>query len=354
MPDRPHRAFLQLLGCATCVALLACDGGQPSTVTVNEHSFWDDYEEVDGFDLISMDSIPLGQVTAATWLGDTLAVADGIGSTVRLYTNSGREVQRLGYPGNGPGELRSPEALAVDHSGTLWVGDYRARLLKRSNTVTGLETVNVVPPTIRSITVPFDDGRMLVSAVTRSGSQSYAATVIDANGQPLDHVFPIEPGTEPNRMNLQAFFTAESGGFVLLMDRSADTLGIWQRDGGNVVQVPIPRVLGYEPIEWPAEPIMDGRALADFMGSQWRGHVVTGLEDGRFLLSVINSDQQRRIQLLLDATTMEFQVYGDAPPLPFRTSRSDTLYWVGSDQETGRSHVRRFAPRDGAAHARPL
>lgn len=54
-------------------------------------------------------------------------VLDGIAEEVRVFSADGQHVRTMGGPGDGPGELRGPFAIALDPEGRLWIAQERGR-----------------------------------------------------------------------------------------------------------------------------------------------------------------------------------------------------------------------------------
>lgn len=69
-------------------------------------------------DIASVGSTPQG----------TIIVVDRKMQDVRLFDSHGRFLQRLGRPGQGPGEFRAPHSLLVTPNGEIWVTDMQRRL----------------------------------------------------------------------------------------------------------------------------------------------------------------------------------------------------------------------------------
>lgn len=57
-----------------------------------------------------------------------LLIADPIDANVKLYDDVGRWLRTLGRPGDGPGELRQPTALALKHDSVFVLDTHHARL----------------------------------------------------------------------------------------------------------------------------------------------------------------------------------------------------------------------------------
>jgi hypothetical protein len=332
-------ALASTLGCADHVSSIGAS-------LPGEVQFADRYVEIGPIELIPLDSVPLGSVTSAVWMADTLVLADSYNESIRLFGPDGNEVLRLGRRGDGPGELRGPTAVVVDSSGVIWTGDERGRLLRRTVEGDGLETVAHVSPTIRSLVFVPKEGLLLVAGMTRSRDGMYAASLVDKMGTVQRHLIGVQPPPENNRFNLQAFFAAGSGGHVVVWDRSVDSVVSWIPELDSIRSIAIPPSGGFEAISWPETPIGSGEALADFMRHQWVGHTILALGESRFLLSIVRSrPDRRRLYFLFDAGEKAFAVLAGAPDIPLRAARSDTLYWVGVDPENGRGLARRFAPK---------
>jgi hypothetical protein len=59
-------------------------------------------------------------------VGGSIAVIDGASASLRLFDASGRELRRLGGPGDGPGEFRDLTAAGVLPPDSLWAYDFLA------------------------------------------------------------------------------------------------------------------------------------------------------------------------------------------------------------------------------------
>lgn len=78
----------------------------------------------------SRDSTPFETITesmVAVGPRGTIYVYDDIDGMVHLFDSVGGGTGRLGARGSGPGEMRAPTAIAVDHGGDLWVFDLAKR-----------------------------------------------------------------------------------------------------------------------------------------------------------------------------------------------------------------------------------
>lgn len=68
----------------------------------------------------------LGTINRAVFLDDTtVAIIDWTEANVRLFTITGRHLQTVGRKGQGPGEFRAPQTVAIAPSGDLFIADVR-------------------------------------------------------------------------------------------------------------------------------------------------------------------------------------------------------------------------------------
>lgn len=87
-----------------------------------------------------------GEITDVELLeeGD-IAVLDALSHDLRIFSADGKFLQRLGGAGSGPGELRSPQALAIAPDGDLFVTDLQRRLTRFRAGPDGYEFLSSTP-----------------------------------------------------------------------------------------------------------------------------------------------------------------------------------------------------------------
>jgi DNA-binding beta-propeller fold protein YncE len=54
---------------------------------------------------------------------DNVFVSDSSAQVIRVYSPAGKQVQTIGGPGSGPGQLSHPQGLALGGDGTVYVAD---------------------------------------------------------------------------------------------------------------------------------------------------------------------------------------------------------------------------------------
>jgi hypothetical protein len=113
----------------------------------------------------------------------TIAVLDSRYHDLRLFDLSGRLIARAGGAGAGPGEFAVPQALAIDSTGEIIVGDLRLRRLtafhRRSGEISLVRTVDLVD------IIPYDlcllDGYVVLHGLHGGSVSGSVLHVFDRN-----------------------------------------------------------------------------------------------------------------------------------------------------------------------------
>ena len=113
----------------------------------------------------------------------TVVVVDRKMQDVRLFDSGGRFLQRLGRPGQGPGEFRAPHSLLVTPNGEIWVADMQRRLTVFAPSVDGYRLARTVPTEIGIRTMCFLGDELVVNGI--SLSDPYAIRVLDESARPI-------------------------------------------------------------------------------------------------------------------------------------------------------------------------
>lgn len=95
-------------------------GGAPGSAT-------DAFDEVSRIALDTTVAATVGRLNALLPLGDQVLVADGMTDRVLSFAPDGRFLHAVGGPGDGPGEFRTPMALA-EMDGAVLVSDFTQRI----------------------------------------------------------------------------------------------------------------------------------------------------------------------------------------------------------------------------------
>jgi len=197
-----------------------------------------------------------GSVTAATLVGDSLVVVvDGSANELRLFTLAGQFLGRVGREGRGPGEFKTPTALAVSPEGELWVADLQ-RTIQVFVPVPGgyrHERTILLPVGVRSMC--FLGAELFLNGISIGDSAVIRA--VDANGQIRRSFGAVYSSPNPT-INYQI------GGGYLACDR----------DAGLVIFAPanmIGEVRAYQP---------DGQLAWRTVVDRYQSNFVTDTRDG--------------------------------------------------------------------------
>lgn len=128
-----------------------------------------------------------GEVSDLTVLEDgRIAVLDALSHDLRLFSSDGVFLQRLGGAGAGPGELRSPQALAVAPSGDIVVADMQRRLTRFARGDGGYSVAEILPLELSVRDLCFLRDTLIVHALTIE--DAFVLRRIGQNGQ-IEHSF---------------------------------------------------------------------------------------------------------------------------------------------------------------------
>jgi hypothetical protein len=185
-----------------------------------------------------------GDITsAAVTARGNVVVVDRKTQDVRLFDAHGNFLQRLGRPGQGPGEFRAPHSVLVTPSDEIWIADMQRRLTVFAPSPDGYKLARTIPTSaigIRSMCLLGDD--LIANGIAMG--DPYAIRVLDAQARPLRSFGRIY--SSPNAL-LNVQFSEES--FVacdapndLIIYASQAALGeirAYKRDGTAVWRVAV-------------------------------------------------------------------------------------------------------------------
>ncbi len=113
----------------------------------------------------------------------TVVVVDRQTQDVRLFDSRGLFLQRLGRPGQGPGEFRAPHSLLVTPDSEIWVADMQRRITVFKPSTDGYRLARTLPVEIGIRSMCYLGGELVANAV--SISDPYVIRVLDASARPL-------------------------------------------------------------------------------------------------------------------------------------------------------------------------
>jgi len=327
------------------LVLLALSGilaGCSRADTAGEIGFGDGpiIEEVFSLELDEPDSAFVGQpVDLAIHTDGSLLVADGISSRVLRFDRSGRLIQVLGGPGDGPGEIGSPTAV-FSWDSLIVVGHGGGRLTmfdEDSGEETGRVQLEGTPIAGGQVI----EGRAWIG-VQSAHRGTIAAVMQDPDG-PARYVGSLPPSYMEQGLNVFSNVAiAEAAGRVFMGASAAPDLQILDVSGEpvGVLEVPVRRRRGIPSgVRDEVERLLsEGRSrleaasslqLAFSVGDEWIGLVHYDYENSdlenwvlpaNVYVSLISTDGRSGCldRLLFPA------VEGD--PVPRMTARGDTIF----------------------------
>lgn len=340
-----------------CAATLSCSAS-PATappVRVERRDFAELVHEVARLPLRGAVA-PLSGPVAILPVGSRIAVLDRKRAELRMYGRDGAMEAMAGTPGDQPGALRKPTALAALDSGRFVVLDDGRRLLSfRDSTGKVLREAKLPDGSFTSV-VPLRAERRLIVA----GRIYYGADSV--RSRPL-HEFDYEGHLiaslgEPSNARTKwerafAGVMVVASGDSLVMGALASNQLRYMNRGGATTGVTRVAAGWYRPVEFPAERLLDRGAT-----SRSASQLVTDVTHASRLLNGVFSLGRDRVLVRFQAFDLAgarffYYVLSNESGSRYVVSRptrvnvlgarGDTLYWIADAAQRGATMVRGVA-----------
>ena len=220
------------------------------------------------------DRDPVGSVSGIAELGDEYVLLDGIQANLKIFSRGGQLIRTVGRHGEGPGEFRTPNHLAVRAPDRILVFDsglQRASLFSSEGRL--IRTFTVPIARVGAVLFSADDRIAFFGEATGRGPDGsfgrHAGLIVDTLGRTVEHLGHLPT----SRVRYESNFALPVGGLcgdaALWGVYSANLLYVRRGMTVDTVRVDHP---SYAPPDWDSvdriPPTADGRLFGEWANMQ--------------------------------------------------------------------------------------
>ncbi len=312
---------------------------------VTTQAFSEVFHSLLSFDLADSRGDPVGDFTDLHVWKDHFVVVDAVQSNVKVFNRDGSRRMTLGRPGDGPGEFRSPRAVAATSDGGLAILDRRMRLSLFDPSGAYLETrtlPGVNPQDLHLL--PASTNRYVLSASVGDGTTGYGALVLHLNDPTGTHVHRVRRSPRLYEGNFQSVRAVWTGSSLASIDQTTNRLVVSNLKGEALRHIRVATDV-YEPPAWPTEEIADLSDLTAWANRQTWTRVLVPLSKREVLVGLSHRDEEleRRVvrYVVVNVVTGAQVIVRDPQRVQFRAVSGDTLY-SGRTLDDGSARIRSF------------
>lgn len=351
---QPLRLSARRLGrsCVIALASLAsfgCHAKRSTTVAARPVSFDSLVEDIRTVALQTNPAHPLGSITAGRVLSGTVILLDATNADVKVFDLQDGTLRRIvGEPGDGPGELRHPVAVAVVDSQDFAILDQRRRRVSiRALDGSLVREMAIKPGSYSGLLVLPEEHRIVISGLESAPDNSTAGTNVheyDYDGRALVSYGNIAKPSSKWAQSFGASFLARQGNVLVEGLMNGNRLRTLSRTGEGERWVTVADGW-FRPLAWPPDVGFKerGQQSAIDAGLQWmhKQRLMNGvfaIGDSRLLVRFqawSPSAEPFFYYAVIDTTGKTLQISNATRAQVFDT-HGDTLYWTrGTTSPTG-------------------
>ena len=304
------------------------------------------------------------QTTALVTAGEVVVVDEGRATVEAFRRDDGRHTRTIAEPGDRPGDLRHPRAIAPLDSGSYVILDTKRGVLSFRDSAGALRGETPVPPGFYSAMVPLRDRQrvLLAGEVYRApqGARGRDLHEIDYGGTLVSSYGEAYEAKSKWEGTFTALSAAQIGTTIVTAMLSSNRVRLLDRTTGRARTVHVANGW-YVPLDFPSDKdlkrVANPQGVADRVTKWAHAHLLANgifaLTRGRFVVRYQTFDEQgqRIYNYVLADTTGETSAVTRATTARVVATSGDTLFWLAPGQAGRTDFGLGVASADVVAHA---